>query len=75
MTGKDLFGTFVRLSGLVFMLYCLFASLLVHDGYIVVLVAIGAALLAFADEIVEFAYRKRTTLLQDLIQRMKQPPQ
>jgi hypothetical protein len=75
MTGKDLFGTLVRWTGLVFSVYCLFALLVVHDGFILVLLALGCALLAFAEEIVEFAYRKRTTLLQDLIHRMKQPPQ
>lgn len=60
MTGKDLFGTLVRWTGLLFMLYSLFAFTVVQWFMALVMIAIGGALLIFAEDVVEWSYRKRS---------------
>jgi hypothetical protein len=60
MTGKDLFGTLVRWTGLIFMLYSLFAFTVVQWFMALVMIAIGGALLIFAEDVVEWSYRKRS---------------
>ena len=60
MTGKDLFGTLVRWTGLIFMLYSLFAFTVVQWFMELVMIAIGGALLIFAEDVVEWSYRKRS---------------
>ena len=60
MTGKDLFGTLVRWTGLIFMLYSLFAFTFEQWFMELVMIAIGGALLIFAEDVVEWSYRKRS---------------
>jgi hypothetical protein len=68
MAGKDLFGTLVRWTGLIFMLYSLFAFTVVQWFMELVMIAIGGALLIFAEDVVEWSYRKRSD-------QVTQPPQ
>jgi hypothetical protein len=78
MTGKDLFGTLVRWTALIWIISSLSSFFLLHwfDSFLMIAAAIG--LLAFADDVVEFSYQKRPSLFHYFRQRTDQreePPQ
>jgi hypothetical protein len=59
MTGKDLFGTLVRWTALVWILSSIASFLLLHWLDSLLMIAAGVGLLTFADDVVEFSYRSR----------------
>jgi hypothetical protein len=78
MTGKDLFGTLVRWTALIWILGSLSSFFVLHWFDLVLMIVAAIGLLTFADDVVEFSYQKRPSLFHYFRQRTdhnEEPPQ
>ena len=78
MTGKDLFGTLVRWTALVWILSSIGSFLLLNWFGSLLMILVGIGLLTFAEDVVEFSYRDRPPFFNYFRQRTDQtdkPPQ
>jgi hypothetical protein len=78
MTGKDLFGTLVRWTALVWILSSIGSFLLLNWFGSLLMILAGIGMLTFAEDVVEFSYQKRPSFFHYFRQRTdhsEEPPQ